>query len=62
MHPYMTEQLVRDRQAALEAEAHDGRLIRRAERPAQAELGRRRLTLTARAFARRLRGLVARSA
>jgi hypothetical protein len=62
MHPYMTEQLVRDRQTALDVEARDGRLARRVERPAQAEPGRRRLTLTARALTRRVRGLVARSA
>jgi hypothetical protein len=62
MHPYMTEQLVRDRRAALDAEAHGARLVRRAERPARAEHGRRRVTATARAFAHRVRGLVARSA
>jgi hypothetical protein len=62
MHPYMTEQLVRDRRAALDAEARGGRLARRVVRPARADLGRRRVTLTALAFARRLRGLVAPSA
>jgi hypothetical protein len=62
MHPYMTEQLVRDRRAALDADARGGRLARRAARPARAEHERRRVTLTARAFARRVRGLVARSA
>ena len=62
MHPYMTEQLVRDRQTALDAEARAGRLARRAEAQAKALPGRRRVTLTARAFARRVRGLVARSA
>jgi hypothetical protein len=62
MHPYMTEQLVRDRRAALDAEARGGRLTRRVARPARAVHGRRQVTLTARAFARRVRGLVARSA
>jgi hypothetical protein len=62
MHPYMTEQLVRDRQATLDAEARGGRLARRVETRAEALPGRRRVTLTARAFARRVRGLVARSA
>jgi hypothetical protein len=62
MHPYMTEQLVRDRRAALDAEARGGRLTRRVETRARTEHGRRRVTLTARAFARRVRGLVAGSA
>jgi hypothetical protein len=62
MHPYMTEQLVRDRRAALDAEARGGRLARRVVRPARTDLRRPRLTLTARALARRVRGLVARSA
>jgi hypothetical protein len=62
MHPYMTEQLVRDRRAALDAEAHGERLVRPVETRAKAHGGRRRITLTARTFARRVRGLVARSA
>ena len=62
MHPYMTEQLVRDRRAALDAEARGGRHARRVALTARADHGRRRGTLTARAFARRIRGLVARSA
>ena len=62
MHPYMTEQLVHDRRATLRAEARGGRLGRRAETPADAHPGRRRVRLTARAFARRVRGLVAPSA
>jgi hypothetical protein len=62
MHPYMTEQLVRDRRATLDAEARGGRLARRVETRARTEHGRRRVTLTARAFARRVRGLVAGSA
>ena len=58
MHPYMTEQLVRDRRATLDAEeARGGRLARRVETRARTEHGRRRVTLTARAFARRVRGL-----
>jgi hypothetical protein len=39
MHPYMTEQLVRDRQAALDAEARGGRLARRVETRARPFLG-----------------------
>jgi hypothetical protein len=62
MHPYMTEQLVRDRRAVLDAEARGARLVPRAESRAKAHHGHRRVTLTARAFARRVRGLVARSA
>jgi hypothetical protein len=62
MHPYMTDRLVRDRRAALDAEARGARLVRRVETRAEAHPGRRRATLTARAFARRVRGLVARSA
>ena len=61
MHPYMTEQLVRDRRATLDVEARGERLVRPVETRAKADHGRR-VTLTARAFARRVRGLVARSA
>jgi hypothetical protein len=62
MHPYMTEQLVRDRRVALDAEARGERLVRPVESRAEAHRGRRRITLTARTFARRVHGLVARSA
>ena len=61
MHPYMTEQLVRDRRATLDAEAAvDG--SPGGSRPGLGPSICRRVTLTARAFARRVRGLVAGSA
>jgi hypothetical protein len=58
LHHFMTTELVRQRRAALDAEAHDQRVVRNSSRT-HPDPGRGRFAATARMVARQVRGLVA---
>jgi hypothetical protein len=60
-HPFMTEELVHQRRAALDAESRNERLARQLPPRARADPERGRFVLTARMFARHVRALVARA-
>jgi hypothetical protein len=53
--------LVRQRRAALDAEAHDQRVVRQLQLRTHPDPGRGRFAATARMVARQVRGLVARA-
>ena len=61
LHPFMTQELVRQRRAALEAEAHNQRFTRQLQPRARADSERGRFAVTAQTFARQIRALVARA-
>jgi hypothetical protein len=61
LHPFMTQELVRQRRAALDAESRDQRLTRQLQQRAPADPEHGRLTVTARALARQVRALVVRA-
>jgi|RhiMetdeSRZDD1v2_1073273.scaffolds.fasta_scaffold241546_2 hypothetical protein len=61
LHPFMTQELVRQRRAALEAESRSQRLVRHIHR-ARADPERGRFAVAAQTFARQVRALVARAA
>ena len=60
-HPFMTAELVRQRRAALDAEARNQRVVRQLQPRARANPERGRFAATARTFARHVRALVARA-
>ena len=60
-HPFMTEELVHQRRAVLDAESRDERLVRQIQPQARADPESGRVVLTARMFARHVRALVARA-
>jgi|Tabmets5t2r1_1033131.scaffolds.fasta_scaffold45175_3 hypothetical protein len=60
-HPSMTHELVRERRAALDAEARNQRRIRQLPPRARADPERRRFAATARILAGRVRALMART-
>jgi hypothetical protein len=61
LHPFTTEELVRQRRAALDAESRTQRLMRQLQPRARADPERGRLVPTAKTVARHLRALVARA-
>jgi hypothetical protein len=61
LHPFMTEELVHQRRAALDAESRNERLARQIQAQARADPDIGRFALTARMFARHVRALVARA-
>jgi hypothetical protein len=61
LHPFMTEELVHQRRAALDAESRNERLARQIQPQARADPESGRFALTARMFARQVRALVARA-
>jgi hypothetical protein len=61
LHPFMTQELVRQRRAALEAEPRNQRLTRQLQHRAPADPEHGRLAVTARTLARQARALVARA-
>ena len=61
LHPFMTAELVRQRRAALDAEAHNQRLARQLPPRARTDPERGRFAVTARTLARQVRALVARA-
>ena len=60
LHPHMTAELVRQRRAALDAEAGNQRLVRQLLPTARADPERGRFAATARTLARHVRAMVAR--
>jgi hypothetical protein len=60
-HPFMTAALVRQRRAALDAEARDQRLIRQLPPRTRTDPERGRFATTARTLAGHVRALVARA-
>jgi|Tabmets5t2r1_1033131.scaffolds.fasta_scaffold476125_1 hypothetical protein len=60
LHPHMTAELVRQRRAALDAEAGNQRLVRQLQPTARPDPERGRYARTARALARHVRAMVAR--
>jgi hypothetical protein len=60
-HPFMTEELVRQRRAGLHAESRNERLVRQLRPRVRADPEGGRFAITARTFARQLRALVART-
>jgi hypothetical protein len=61
LHPYMTEELVRQRRAALDAESHNRRLAHQLPPRARSDPARGRFAVTAWTLARHVRALVARA-
>lgn len=61
-HPYMTEELVGQRRAALQAEASHGRLAGQILPQARGDPERVRFTFAARTLVRQVRAMVARVA
>jgi hypothetical protein len=61
LHPFWTEELVRQRRTALNAEASHERLVRQTRPPPRADPERGRLVTTARTLAYHVRALVARA-
>ena len=61
-HPYVTEELVAQRRAALHAEASHARLAGQLRPRARGDPQRARLTIAARTFLRQVRAIVARAA
>jgi hypothetical protein len=61
MHPFMTAELVRQRRAALEAEAHNQRVVRQLHLPTPTGPKRARFAATARTLAHQVRAVVARA-
>jgi hypothetical protein len=63
LHPYVTEELVSQRRAALHAEASHARLARQIRHRARGDPARARFTIAiaARTFVRQLRAIVARA-
>ncbi len=57
LHPFMTQELVRQRRAALDAEARTRRPGRHPQPRTRAAPGRGRLAVAAQTFARQLRAL-----
>ena len=62
LHPFMTEELVGQRRAALGAEASHERLAGQVSPPARGDPGSARLVLAARRLVRQLRAMVAHAA
>ena len=62
LHPYMTEELVGQRRAALQAEASHGRLAGQIRPQARGDPERSRFTFAARTLVRQVRAMVARVA
>jgi hypothetical protein len=60
LHPFMTQELVRQRRAALDAESRDERLGRQLQPPTRTDPERGRLAVVAQTFARQVRALMAR--
>jgi hypothetical protein len=60
LHPHMTAELVRQRRAALDAEAGNQRLIRQLQPTARTDPKRGRFAATARTLAGHIRAMVAR--
>ena len=60
-HLFMTEELVHQRRAALDAESRNERLARQLQPRTRADPESGRFVLTARMFARQVRALVARA-
>ena len=61
LHPFMTAELVRQRRAALDAEARNQRLIRQLPPRARTDPERGRFAATAQTLAHQVRALVARA-
>jgi hypothetical protein len=61
LHPFMTQELVRQHRAALDAESRNQRLTRQLQHRARAGPERGRFAGTARTFARQVRALVVRA-
>jgi hypothetical protein len=61
LHPHMTAELVRQRRAALEAQARNQRLVRHLQPRARTDPERGRFAATAQTLARQVRALVART-
>ena len=62
LHPYMTEELVAQRRAALHAEASQARLAGQLRPRTRGDPDRPRFTIAARTFLRQVRAIVARAA
>ena len=62
LHPFMTEELVGQRRAALGAEASHERLAGQVSAPVRGDLASARLVLAARRLVRQLRAMVAHAA
>ena len=62
LHPYVTEELVGHRRAALHAEASHARLTGQIRPRARGDPKRARFTIAARTFVRQVRAIVARAA
>jgi hypothetical protein len=58
LHPFMTQELVRQRRAALDAESRTQRLTHQLQHRAPAGPERGRLAVTAQALARQVRAVV----
>jgi hypothetical protein len=61
LHPYMTEELVGQRRAALHAEANQARLAGQLRPRARGDPARARFTLAARTLVHQVRAIVARA-
>jgi hypothetical protein len=61
LHPFMTEELVRQRRTALEAESRDQRLARQLQPRVRAVTERGRFAIPAQTLARHVRALLARA-
>jgi hypothetical protein len=61
LHPFMTAELVRQRRAALEAEAHNQRVVRQLHLRARTDPEPGRFAATARTLAGQVRALRARA-
>jgi hypothetical protein len=61
LHPFMTQELVRQRRATLDAESRNQRLVRPLQPRARADPERGRFAVTAQTFARHVRALLARA-
>jgi hypothetical protein len=61
LHPFMTQELVRQRRAALGAESRDERLGRQLPPRTRTDPERARFAVVARTFARQVRALMART-
>ena len=62
LHPYVTEELVGQRRAALHAEASHARLVCQIRPRARGDPKRARFTIAARTLVRQVRAMVARTA
>ena len=61
LHPFMTQELVRQRRAAREAQSRNQRLAHQLPPRARTDPARGRFVVTARTLARQVRALVART-